>query len=125
MRRLLRLQRFHNCCTPKPQPLSGFFLKKKPPCSAPERARELWNRSKVNTKAQVSWAVLLLCHSCAHSGATAQKTPDQRTVAVAAVNAQAQPPQPAPKVRIDTPQEIEYYKHGGILQYVLRQLVAK
>ncbi|MGC9222352.1 MAG: aconitate hydratase AcnA [Terracidiphilus sp.] len=28
-------------------------------------------------------------------------------------------------VRIDTPQEIEYYQHGGILQYVLRQLAAK
>jgi aconitate hydratase len=28
-------------------------------------------------------------------------------------------------VRIDTPQEIEYYGHGGILQYVLRQLAAK
>jgi aconitate hydratase len=28
-------------------------------------------------------------------------------------------------VRIDTPQEIEYYEHGGILQYVLRQLAAK
>jgi aconitate hydratase len=28
-------------------------------------------------------------------------------------------------VRIDTPQEIEYYKHGGILQYVLRQLAAQ
>jgi len=27
--------------------------------------------------------------------------------------------------RIDTPQEILYYKHGGILQYVLRQLLAK
>jgi len=26
-------------------------------------------------------------------------------------------------VRIDTPQEIEYYRHGGILQYVLRQLL--
>ncbi len=25
-------------------------------------------------------------------------------------------------VRIDTPQEVEYYKHGGILHYVLRQL---
>ncbi len=24
--------------------------------------------------------------------------------------------------RLDTPQEVEYYKHGGILQYVLRQL---
>jgi len=26
-------------------------------------------------------------------------------------------------VRIDTPQEVEYYRHGGILQYVLRQLL--
>ena len=25
-------------------------------------------------------------------------------------------------VRIDTPQELQYYKHGGILEYVLRQL---
>jgi len=28
-------------------------------------------------------------------------------------------------VRIDTPQEIEYYEHGGILLYVLRQLATK
>ncbi len=28
------------------------------------------------------------------------------------------------RVRIDTPQEWEYYRHGGILQYVLRQLAA-
>jgi aconitate hydratase len=28
-------------------------------------------------------------------------------------------------VRIDTPQEIEYYEHGGILLYVLRQLAEK
>ena len=27
-------------------------------------------------------------------------------------------------VRIDTPQEFEYYCHGGILHYVLRQLAA-
>jgi aconitate hydratase len=26
-------------------------------------------------------------------------------------------------VRIDTPQEVRYYQHGGILQYVLRQLL--
>jgi aconitate hydratase len=25
-------------------------------------------------------------------------------------------------VRIDTPDEADYYRHGGILQYVLRQL---
>jgi aconitate hydratase len=28
-------------------------------------------------------------------------------------------------VRIDTPQEVRYYQHGGILQYVLRQLLAQ
>jgi aconitate hydratase len=25
-------------------------------------------------------------------------------------------------VRVDTPQEVEYYRNGGILPYVLRQL---
>ena len=28
------------------------------------------------------------------------------------------------RVRIDTPKEVEYYRHGGILQFVLRQLMA-
>ena len=28
------------------------------------------------------------------------------------------------RVRIDTPQEVEYYRHGGILHYVLRQLAS-
>jgi len=28
-------------------------------------------------------------------------------------------------VRIDTPQELQYYKHGGILEYVLRQLAER
>ncbi|MGH7172514.1 MAG: aconitate hydratase, partial [Gemmataceae bacterium] len=28
-------------------------------------------------------------------------------------------------VRIDTPQEVRYYQHGGILQYVLRQLLSQ
>ena len=27
------------------------------------------------------------------------------------------------RVRIDTPAEESYYRHGGILQYVLRQLL--
>ncbi|MBW2281699.1 MAG: aconitate hydratase, partial [Deltaproteobacteria bacterium] len=26
------------------------------------------------------------------------------------------------RVRVDTPDEVDYYRHGGILQYVLRQL---
>jgi aconitate hydratase len=28
-------------------------------------------------------------------------------------------------VRVDTPEEREYYRHGGILPYVLRQMIAK
>jgi aconitate hydratase len=28
-------------------------------------------------------------------------------------------------VRIDTPAEAEYYRHGGILRYVLRQLLSR
>ena len=31
----------------------------------------------------------------------------------------------AVKVRIDTPQEVEYFRSGGILPYVLRQLAAQ
>ena len=29
------------------------------------------------------------------------------------------------KLRIDTPIEIDYYRHGGILPFVLRQLLAR
>jgi aconitate hydratase len=29
------------------------------------------------------------------------------------------------KVRIDTPIEIDYYRHGGILPFVLRQLLSR
>jgi aconitate hydratase len=29
------------------------------------------------------------------------------------------------RVRIDTPKEAQYFRHGGILQYVLRQLLGK
>jgi aconitate hydratase len=29
------------------------------------------------------------------------------------------------KLRIDTPIEIDYYRHGGILPFVLRQLIAE
>jgi aconitate hydratase len=28
-------------------------------------------------------------------------------------------------VRIDTPIEIDYYRHGGILPFVLREIVSK
>jgi aconitate hydratase len=48
-----------------------------------------------------------------------------RTLAVKATTADGTAKQFTAKVRIDTPQEIEYFEHGGILQYVLRQLAAK
>jgi aconitate hydratase len=48
-----------------------------------------------------------------------------RTLTVNAKSADGSVKQFKAKVRIDTPQEIEYYEHGGILQYVLRQLAAK
>ncbi len=48
-----------------------------------------------------------------------------RTVAVVATSADGKKKTFEARIRIDTPQEIEYYKHGGILQYVLRQLAGK
>ena len=48
-----------------------------------------------------------------------------RTVTVAATSADGEKKTFEARIRIDTPQEIEYYKHGGILQYVLRQLAVK
>ena len=48
-----------------------------------------------------------------------------RTLQVKATAADGTVKQFETKVRIDTPQEIEYYEHGGILQFVLRQLAAK
>jgi len=49
----------------------------------------------------------------------------RRTLAVMATGADGSVKSFTTKVRIDTPQEIEYYEHGGILQYVLRQLASK
>jgi aconitate hydratase len=53
------------------------------------------------------------------------KFADGRTLAVKATAAGGAVKQFNARVRIDTPQEIEYFEHGGILQYVLRQLAAK
>ena len=55
----------------------------------------------------------------------AAKFANGRTIAVQAKAADGAVKQFKAKVRIDTPQEIEYFEHGGILQYVLRQLAAK
>jgi len=48
-----------------------------------------------------------------------------RTIAVKATGADGTVKNFNAVVRIDTPQEIGYFEHGGILQYVLRQLAAK
>ena len=47
-----------------------------------------------------------------------------RTVSVVARKADGREVRFAATVRLDTPQEAEYYRHGGILRYVLRQLAA-
>jgi len=48
-----------------------------------------------------------------------------KTLAVIAENEAGKTIEFNATVRIDTPQEILYYQHGGILQYVLRQLAGK
>ena len=55
----------------------------------------------------------------------AAKLAGGRTLTVKATAADGSVKEFTAKVRIDTPQEIEYFEHGGILQYVLRQLAAK
>ncbi|GMU64385.1 MAG: aconitate hydratase [Acidobacteriota bacterium] len=47
-----------------------------------------------------------------------------REVAVRAARADGSGVDFRARVRLDTPQEIEYFRHGGILRYVLRQLLA-
>jgi aconitate hydratase len=53
------------------------------------------------------------------------KLANGRTIAVKATSADGKIKNFNAVVRIDTPQEIGYFEHGGILQYVLRQLAAK
>jgi aconitate hydratase len=50
---------------------------------------------------------------------------DARTVSVVATPAKGAAITFEARVRIDTPKERDYYRHGGILQYVLRQLAAR
>ena len=54
-----------------------------------------------------------------------QKFENGCTVAVVATGAGGKKTTFEARIRIDTPQEILYYEHGGILQYVLRQLASK
>ena len=54
-----------------------------------------------------------------------EKFPPQRMVQVRARRGDGKDISFQAQVRIDTPQEAQYYRHGGILQYVLRQLLGK
>ncbi|HEU5336020.1 MAG TPA: hypothetical protein VFU27_08660 [Terriglobales bacterium] len=54
-----------------------------------------------------------------------EKFPPQRMVQVRARRGDGKDIAFQAQVRIDTPQEAQYYRHGGILQYVLRQLLGK
>jgi aconitate hydratase len=53
------------------------------------------------------------------------KFADGKTINVYAENDNGKTTEFSATVRIDTPQEILYYQNGGILQYVLRQLLVK
>ena len=54
----------------------------------------------------------------------AEGFPSGREVVVAARRPDGETLRFTARVRIDTPQELEYVRHGGILQFVLRQLLA-
>ncbi|HEX5284822.1 MAG TPA: aconitate hydratase [Bryocella sp.] len=54
-----------------------------------------------------------------------QKFANGRSVSVVATSPDGKKKTFEARIRIDTPQEILYYQHGGILQYVLRQLAGK
>ncbi len=71
--------------------------------------------------------------TAASLGLTGQETFDflgldggaAKTIEVVATAADGQAQRFKARVRIDTPKELDYYRHGGILQYVLRSLVSK
>jgi aconitate hydratase len=59
------------------------------------------------------------------AGAIGNGFKDGRTVTVRATSEEGAEVTFTATIRIDTPQEVEYYRHGGILPYVLRKLRAK
>src|SRR5438876_19934 len=56
------------------------------------------------------------------AGILAEGFPRGKELTVKAARADSTPVEFRAMVRIDTPQELVYYRHGGILEYVLRQL---
>jgi aconitate hydratase len=60
----------------------------------------------------------------APAGSGSRQSQGPRTVRVKAAVPGGKPVEFDARVRIDTPKEQEYFRHGGILHYVLRQLAA-
>jgi aconitate hydratase len=58
------------------------------------------------------------------SARTADGGADRPEVAVRVTPSHGEPFSFRARLRIDTPREADYYRHGGILQYVLRRLLA-
>ena len=56
------------------------------------------------------------------AGVLAEGFPRGKELVVKATRPDGSGVQVTVTVRIDTPQELQYYRHGGILEYVLRQL---
>jgi aconitate hydratase len=56
------------------------------------------------------------------AGTLAEGFPRGKTLSVKATRPDGTSREFPATVRIDTPQELQYYRHGGILEYVLRQL---
>ena len=57
-------------------------------------------------------------------GLLAEGFPQGKALTVKATRRDASTVSFTTTIRIDTPQELQYYRHGGILEYVLRQLAA-
>ena len=66
-----------------------------------------------------------LRHRRTQAACSTSKFANGHTVAVRATDAAGKTKEFEARIRIDTPQEILYFEHGGILQYVLRQLAAQ
>jgi aconitate hydratase len=66
-----------------------------------------------------SFSITGLAQAMANGGGPPQQ------VRVSAERAADEPVEFDARVRIDTPREAEYFRHGGILQYVLRALLAR
>jgi aconitate hydratase len=75
--------------------------------------------SSLGLSGQETFSVAGLAEAMADGGAP------PREVGVLAERDGAQPVRFDARVRIDTPREAEYFRHGGILHYVLRTLLAR